>query len=207
MRANFQQTLMDYGLDYTTAKSLGAPMLACTGMIVPDIAPHLALLITNFPRPVTTYTEPVEFAYAGGLQATTTGVPKTSHTGNLQFIETDFGQAQGFMELLMAHGGVTDCTVYDGRPDRWMQAYQLHDCAITFEPSEFDAEGRSTLLKVSAPMSYMYFGLNTKLGTSGVVNQITGASNVVDQFLNKANQTLNIVRAGNNIVRALGDLF
>lgn len=207
MRHNFQQTLQDFGLDYQTAKALGAPMLACTGMIVPLIAPELALLCTNFPRPVVTRTEAVEFAYGGGLQASVTGIPKTHSTGNLQFIETDFGQMVGFQELLESEGGVTDCIVYDGRQGRYMRSFYLQDCAITFEAPEFDAEGRSTLLKVSAPVSYMYFGLNAALGTSTVVGRITGANNAVDQFLNKAQDTLNIVRAGNSLVRAIGDLF
>ena len=208
MRPNIQQTLIDYGLDYQTAKSLGAPMLACNAMIVPKIAPHLSLLIANFPRPIVTMTEPVDFAYSGGLQAHRTGIPKTNYTGNLQFIETEVGQIQGFAELLMAHGGSTDCIVFDGRVGRYSQAYNLPDCAITLEPQEMDAEGRSTIVKVSAPMSYMYFGLNVKLGKSSpLTGKIDDGLNGIDDFLNKANDILNIVRAGNSLVKALGDLW
>ncbi|ENV28402.1 hypothetical protein [Acinetobacter baumannii] len=118
MRASaFQQTLLDYCQDYETAKSLGTAMLACNAMIVPAIAPHIALLIPNAPRPVSTYTEPTEVIFAGGLQAHRSGVPKTSHDGQLQLIETDTGQIAGFAELLMANNGHTDCIVFDGRKE------------------------------------------------------------------------------------------
>ncbi|WP_336148186.1 hypothetical protein [Acinetobacter soli] len=204
MRAStFESTLLDYTQDYQQAKSLGAAMLACHGMIVPAIAPNIALLIPNCPRPSTTYTEPVEFSYAGGLQAHRPGVPKTSHTGQLQFIETDYGQVKGFMELLNSVGGTTDCIVYDGRPGRYTEAYELSDCAITFEPGEFDAEGRSTIMLISAPMSYMYFVINAQLGISYEIGRITESNTVVNQFLARANSILASVQAGNPLYRAL----
>ena len=207
MRANtFETMMLDYTGDYTQAKSLGSAMLSCHGMIVPEIAPNIALLIPNFPRPSNTYTEPVEYALAGGLQLHRPGVPKTSHQGQLQFIETDYGQAKGFMELLMAAGGSTNCIVYDGRPGRFTEAYELRDCAITFEPGEFDGEGRSTIMRISAPISYMYFGINAALGTSSTVGRIAGSDTVVNQFLDKANSILNSVQAGNALVRAIADL-
>jgi hypothetical protein len=208
MRAsNFEQTLLDYCQDYETAKSLGTAMLSCNAMIVPAIAPEIALLISQAPRPVTTYTESTEVIFAGGLQAHRTGVPKTSHEGQLQFIETDTGQIAGFAELLMANGGCTDCIVFDGRKDRFTLAYQLTDCAITFEGSEIDAEGRNTIMKVSAPIKYMYFGMNSSLGSSTpATGKMQNATPAFDNFLQKANDVLNIVQSGNTLIRALGQL-
>jgi hypothetical protein len=208
MTLNIQSTLLDYGMDYEMARSLGEPMLACNAMIVPEIAPHLALLAVNFPRPIVTMTEPVDYAYAGGMQTSRVGVPKTHSTGNLQFIETDVGIMQGFAELVMANGGETSCIVYDGRVGRYDKAYKLPKCAITFEPQEIDAEGRSTIIKVSAPMSYMYFGLNVSIGKSTpYMGQVKSGNSGFDDFLDKANNLLNIVRSGNNLVRALGDMW
>ncbi|WP_454667857.1 hypothetical protein [Acinetobacter calcoaceticus] len=208
MRAsNFEQTLLDYCQDYETAKSLGTAMLACNAMIVPTIAPQIALLIPQAPRPVTTYTEPAEIVFAGGLQAHRPGVPKTSHEGQLQFIETESGQIAGFAELLMANGGSTDCIVYDGRKERFTLAYQLTDCAITFEGGEIDAEGRNTIMKISAPIKYMYFGMNSSLGSSSpAVGKMQNATPAFDSFLRQASDVLNFVQAGNTLVRALGQL-
>ncbi|HGW3984094.1 hypothetical protein ACT4YP_20120 (plasmid) [Acinetobacter baumannii] len=207
MRASaFQQTLLDYCQDYETAKSLGTAMLACNAMIVPAIAPHIALLIPNAPRPVSTYTEPTEVIFAGGLQAHRSGVPKTSHDGQLQLIETDTGQMAGFAELLMANNGHTDCIVFDGRKDRFTLAYELKDCAITIEPGEIDAEGRNTLMRLNAPIKYMYFGMNANIGSSTQVGQVQNATQGFQDFINKANEVLNVVQAGNSLIRALGSL-
>lgn len=204
--SNFENTLMDYCNDYEEAKSLGAAMLACNSIIVPEIAPNIALLISNFPRPITTFTEPVEYAYAGGLQAHRPGVPKTSHTGQLQFIETDFGQIAGFGELLNSNGGQTNCIVYDGRRERYTASYYLQNCAITIEPGEMDAEGRNTILRHNGPMQYMYFGLNANLGTATKVGQIAGAGNAMNGFLQKSRSILNTIQAGNTLLNALGAL-
>lgn len=204
--SNFENTLMDYCNDYEEAKSLGAQMLACNSIIVPEIAPNIALLISNFPRPITTYTEPVEYAYAGGLQAHRTGVPKTSHTGQLQMIETDFGQIAGFAELLAANGGQTNCIVYDGRRERYTASYYLQNCAITIEPGEMDAEGRNTILRHNAPIQYMYFGMNANLGSATQIGQIAGSGNAMNQFLQKSRSILNTVQAGNTLLNALGAL-
>lgn len=204
--SSFENTLLDYCNDYEEVKSLGAAMLACNSIIVPEIAPHIALLIANFPRPVTTYTEPVEYALAGGLQAHRPGVPKTSHTGQLQFIETDFNQIAGFGELLSANGGQTNCIVYDGRRERFTQSYYLQNCAIQIEPGESDAEGRNVIMRHNGPMQYMYFGMNAALGTSTRVGQIQGAGTAMDNFLKQSRDILNTVQAGNSLIRALGSL-
>lgn len=204
--SNFENTLLDYCSDYEEAKSLGAAMLACNSIIVPEIAPNIALLIANFPRPMTTYTDPVEYAYAGGLQAHRPGVPKTSHTGQLQFIETDFGQIAGFAEILAANGGQTNCIVYDGRRERYTASYYLQNCAITLEAGENDAEGRNTIMRHNGPMSYMYFGQNAELGTASKVGQIIGSNTAMNGFLQKSKSILSTVQAGNTLLNALGAL-
>lgn len=204
--SSFENTLLDYCNDYEEVQSLGAQMLACNSIIVPVIAPNIALLISNFPRPIVSYTEPVEYALAGGLQAHRPGVPKTSYAGQLQMIETDFGQIAGFAELLASNGGQTDCIVYDGRRERYTTSYSLRNCAIQIEPGEMDAEGRNVILRHNAPIQYMYFGMNANLGSATQSGQITGAGTALDKFLKQSRDILNTVQAGNSLIRALGSL-
>lgn len=211
MQSQFIQTLRDYRGDYETAKQLGAAMLACNAMLVPEIAPNIALLFKTYPRPIVTNNESAEVSYSGGLAAHVAGVPKTSYEGAVTMIETETGQISDFAELLIANGGTTNCILYEGRVDRWTKCHELLDCAMTFEPSDLDSESRSTILTVSANMKYMYFGQNAAMGT--VAATVFGGTKVavngggVSGLLNKAQNILNVVQAGNSVLQAAKGLF
>lgn len=212
MQANFIQTPQDFRSDYEAVKQLGAPMLACQAMLVPEAAPNIALLFKTYPRPIMTNNESADIAFAGGLQGHVAGVPKTSFEGAVTMIETETGQIADFAELLIAQGGTTNCILYDGRVDRWTKAHELIDCAFTFEPGEVDSESRSTNLTISGNMKYMYFGQNAALGT--VNNSVYGGTQVgvngangSTEFLNKAQNILNVVKAGNTVLQAVRNLF
>lgn len=206
MRQNFIQTLQDYTGDAIAAQSLGAAMLQCNAVIVPEAMPSIALLITNFNRPVITNNESADYNLAGGAQFHVPGAPKTRYEGQWQMIETDFGQSTAFAELIMASGGQTDCIVYDGRAGRFMASHELTNVAITFEPIDIDAEGVSTIQRVSANVKYNYFGGTASLGGANAVGQIAGAANGVQETLNKARQILDTVYAGNTLINSMKSL-
>lgn len=210
MQSQFIQTLQEYRSDYETAKQLGAAMLACNAMLVPEAAPNIALLFKTYPRPIVTNNEGAEVGYAGGLMGHVAGVPKTSFEGAVTMIETETGQIADFAELLIAQGGTTNCILYDGRINRWTKAHELLDCTFTFEPGDLDSESRSTILTVSANMKYMYFGQNAAVGTAS--NAIFGGTQVglnggSSSLLNKAQNVLNVVKAGNSVLNAVKGLF
>lgn len=213
MQAQFIQTLPEYRDDYETAKQLGAAMLACNAMLVPEIAPNIALLLKSYPRPIVTNNEAAEVAYAGGLAGHVAGVPKTSFQGAVTAIETETGQIADFAELLMSNGGTTNCILYDGRMNRWTKAHELIDCAFTFEPGDIDSESRTTILTISANMTYMYFGQNAALGSvsggkfGGAQVPVLGSAGGISGTLNKAQNILNIVKAGNSLFSAAKNLF
>lgn len=216
MQAAFIQTLREYRSDYEAAKQLGAAMLSCNAMIVPEAAPQIALLFKTYPRPIITNNEAAEVSYAGGLAAHVAGVPKTSYEGAVTMIETESGQISEFAELLAANGGSTNCVLYDGRVGRWTKAHELLDCAFTFEAGDIDSEGRSQILTISGNMKYMYFGQNASAGgvsatAFGGINIPTGGASsgngAVGNLLSKAQGMLNIAVAGNNILKAAKSLF
>lgn len=207
MNQNFINTLRDYTQDAKTAESLGSAMLQCSGMFVPEGAPEIALLITNFPRPMITHNEPADFNLAGGGQFHVSGAPKNRYDGSFQMIETDFGQATAFAELLMSCGGSMNCTVYDGRPDRFIRAHELLNVSFTFEPFEIDSEGVSTIQRVSGQVKYNYYGVNASLGqasSNGMINGINDGSRVLYE---RANKILDAVYAGNTLVNAIREFF
>ena len=207
MQQNFIQTLQDYTGDAIAAQSLGAAMLQCNGMIVPEAMPNIALLIVNFNRPITTNNEAADYNVAGGAQFHVPGAPKNRFEGQWQLIETDFGQATAFAELIMSQGGQTDCVVYDGRQGRYMSMHQLTNVAITFEPIDIDSEGVSTIQRVSANVKYNYYGMSAGLGNTNVVGQISGAKSGVQSVLQKAQGLLNTVYAGNTLINSMKSLF
>lgn len=212
MQAAFIQTLREYRSDYEAAKQLGAAMLSCNAMLVPETAPHIALLFKTYPRPIITNNESAEVSYAGGLAAHVPGTPKTSYEGAVTAIETESGQISEFAELLVASGGSTNCILYDGRMNRWTKAHELLDCAFTFEPGDMDSEGRSQILTISGNMKYMYFGQMADAGSVstavfGGVNIPTSGSGGVGSLLSKAQNLINVATAGNNIIQAAKSLF
>lgn len=216
MTPQFIKTLQEYKSDYESAKALGAAMLACNAMIVPKIAPHIALLFKTFPRPISTNNDSADVEYAGGLKAHVSGTPKMDFEGSFTVIETETGQIAEFAELLQAHGGGTDCIVYDGHMNRWTKAYELLDCAMTFEPGEIDSSSTSQILSISGNMRYMYFGLSAELGSKanssygGKRVNMTGMSNANNSggnLLTQAQNILNVVQAGNNVFNAAKSIF
>ncbi len=206
MLQNFMPTLRDYVNDEIAMRSLGAAMLQSNAMMVPECAPELALLITNFQRPVITFNESADFNVAGGAQFHVPGAPKNRYEGPIQMIETDFGQVTALSELLMTMGS-TNCIIYDGRPDRYTQAYELRNCSFTFEPLDIDGEGVSSIVRASATMKYNYTGINAELGSVDTLGRIIGADQGTKALFEKAKQYLDLIYAGNTIMNAIKDLY
>ncbi|EXB84790.1 hypothetical protein [Acinetobacter sp. 272263] len=209
MRQKFYSTPAELRRDYEVAKGLGAPMLQCNAMLVPEIAPELRLLFKSYPRPILTNNDKAEVAYAGGLAAHVPGTIKTSYEGAFTIIETEKGIVADFADLLAANNGTTNCLVYDGRYDRWTKVHELTDCALTLEPGEVDAESRSQIMTISGNMSYMFFGQSSSAGivsnavAGGIQIQGTGNS----ELLTKAQNLLNLVKTGVDVSNSVKNLF
>lgn len=185
-------SLAAYNNDYATAKSLGSPMLASNAYLEPIGASHLRLLFLSTTRPMVTLNDPADVSYAGGLQASVAGTPKTKYTMSLTIQETDSGPVADFAEWAIENGGTFDCYYYDGRPENPLRQYFLQGCCITFDGGgEIGAENRSTVVTVSAQLEYVYFGQNSGLGSvsgGGILGKIQGAVNKVQGALNIGKQ-------------------
>jgi len=207
MLQNFIQTHRDYFGDGVAAQQLGAAMLQSSGMVVPDAMPSIALFITTSSSPVLTNNEPADFNLAGGGQFHVPGAPKNRYEGQWGIIETDLGAVRAFAQLIASMGGQTNCWYYDGREGRFMRAHRLTNCAITFENIDIDGEGVSTVQRCQASVKYNYYGQQAELGTVNSVGQISGATKGVDEVLQRSQQVLNTIYAGNTLVNAIRGLF
>lgn len=151
--------------DYTTAKSLGSPLLASNGMLVPEGYEDLRLLIQGFTRPIITQNDPAEANYAGGLAAHVNTVPKTAYQMSVTILETEAGRVQDFAEKLLLNGGQMNVWAYDGRPKKYTNRYKLHDCIFTFDGGgDIQSDSRSQVVTIQATMYYVYFGQVESLG-------------------------------------------
>lgn len=206
MKQNFIQTLQDYVQDGLAAQSLGSAMLQCNGMLVPQGMPEIALLITNFSRPVITNNESADFNLAGGAQFHVAGAPKNRYEGQIQVIETDFGQATAFAELIMSMGGTTDAMMFDRRAGRYIGAHEVQNLTFTFEPIDVDSDGVSTIQRVQGTIKYNYYGAMANLGRANSTGQIQNINQATRAVYDKAQSILNMVYAGNTLVRAIKDL-
>lgn len=205
MQKNLYTSISKFAKDHDTAQALGAALLQCNGMIVPEALPGIALLIPNFQIPVITHNEPADYNLAGGFQAHVSGAPKNRYDLTMQLIETDTGQLIKFAEMLMSTGGMTDCIAYEGQPGNFMQAHQLRDCAITFDPKDFEGEGVSSIIRVQAQCKVNYYGVNAHLGNGNTSGQLGNASN--NEFFKKARQIIDTVEAGSSLINTIREFF
>lgn len=207
MKQNFINTLRDYVQDGLAAQSLGSAMLQCNGMFVPDNMPEIAILIPNYTSPVVTNNESADFNLAGGGQYHIAGAPKNRYEGQIQMIETDFGQVNKFAELLVASGGTTDGYMYDGREGRYVTAHRVTNITFTFEPKDIDGEGVSTIQRVQGSIKYNYYGQMANLGSATLSGRISGVDEATQGITEKTRQLLDMVYAGNNLIRSMRDIF
>lgn len=206
MKQNFINTLQEYTQDGLSAQSLGSAMLQCSGMFVPDNMPEIAILIPNYSSPVITNNESADFNLAGGGQFHVAGAPKNRYEGQIQMIETDFGQVNAFAELLMASGGTTDGFMYDGKKGRFVTAHRLTNITFTFEPKDIDGEGVSTIQRVQGSIKYNYYGQLAHLGGANAIGQLTGMSEATKTTYDKAKKLLDMIYAGNALMRAIREI-
>jgi hypothetical protein len=200
--------------DYLAAKQLGSPVLACQFMLVPRDFEYGRLLIKSGPYPVVSNNDPAEVNYAGGLQASVAGIPKTKYEGAISIIETEDGHAQAFGEFVVGRGGCINCDLYLGRPGNFSRFFELTDCKIRVEQGEWDSESRSQVLMLNGQMDYMYFGQFAKSGGNGTIIPGQKESAGAKQLIERVQQVINVAQGGVNLAsqalrfgEALGDLL
>lgn len=194
---------------------LGSPLLSCQGMFVPRDMPELRFLFKSGPRPIITNGDPAETHMAGGNVIITAGCPVTKYTGNLQIIVTEACHEQLFAEYIVASGGILDvCDFYDGRVDSFTAAYELKNCAIRFEPGEWDSESKSQTQIISAPIDYNYYGNFASIGVNGTVlpgkRKVEGVDdliNRVERVVRTAQSATSLARNTVSVGRQIGSLF
>ena len=171
--------------DYLTSKELGAAMLACNAVFIPQGFENIRLLIQNFQRPIETRLESAEVDYANGLQASVPGTIKTKFEGQWTLIETESGAILDFAAAINSpeyNGVIPLSKIYEGHKasDSVGRVHEIIDATISFESGgDIDAASRNQILQVQATYTYMYFGESGNLGSTDntLANTIASALN------------------------------
>ncbi|ENV14260.1 hypothetical protein F965_00503 [Acinetobacter schindleri NIPH 900] len=191
--------------DYEAIKQIGSPILGCQGMLVPRGMEEYRFLIKTCPRPIVSNGDPAEVQYAGGFTGIVAGVPQTKFSGGFSIIETEAGHAQLLAEYIVNSGGMIDCDYYDGRIGNFTRAYELLNCAMRFEPTDFDTENRSQGMIVSGTMDYNFFGSFATIGSNGTVapgqKSVAGIQDLVSRVQNVTSAVSGIANTIGSISR------
>lgn len=193
----------------------GDLLLACQGMIVIPELEDYRFLVTAFPNVYATASDPAVTAVGGGGDVITPSIPKTSFEGNLTILETERGAVNELAEFILnCQGGqIPKIDLYIGHLHQYTMVKEYHNVAIRFETSDLDTDSKSEVVKVSAPITFNYFGQHAKIGTNGTVK--SGQANMgksdllsrVENTLSTIRRTTNAVGSITNGIKQLGSLF
>ena len=200
--------------DFELAKSLGAPLLQCQGMLVFNNMSISGvsleqfsggrLLIQSAPRPIVSNFDPAEAQYAGGFVGVVPSIPNTKFTGSLTMIETETGAVQALAEFIVGNGGALDATYYDGRLGYFHRAYQMLNMAVRFEAAEYNADSKSNVMTVTCPVDYNYFGLYADIGDNQTLQ--VGGTGKTSKWHQDVKNVLDTVRMATQTVGAVKEL-
>lgn len=207
--------------DFEIAQSLGSPLLQCQGMLVIDrmsgdsdlsSKANVALqkmsggrlLIQSAPRPIVSNFDPAEAHYAGGFVGVVPSIPNTKFTGSITMLETETGAVQELAELIVNNGGAIDCKYYDGRLDMFHRVYTMLNMAIRFESAEYTADSKSSVMTVTCPVDYNYFGVYADIGENQTIQ--AGSTGETSGWHKEVKNVLDTVRAARSTAGQLGGL-
>ena len=193
----------------------GGLLLQSEGMLVLEGLEDLRLLITGCPRPILSFDEPAVTKIGGGAEIITPSMPKTSYEGQITFIETEQGAISQLAEYIAnVNGGMVNADYYDGRVDNFTNVYHLQNLALRFDPSDFDTDSRSEVVKITAPATYNFFGTNATIGTNFTAQAgkkggsgVAGLVNRVNNAMSKVRKVANGVSGIANGVGAVASIF
>lgn len=189
--------------DAIAVQGMGSPLLQCQGMFVPRGMEDYRYLIISGPRPIVTNADSAEANFAGGYTAPIPGYPQTKYTGTLQLLETESGHIQYLAEYIVASGGLINMDYYDGRVDSFTRAFELLNCTLKFEPSEFASESKSAVTTISCSFDYNFFGSFAGIGENGTVYPGQRDMPGITDLINRVQAVINTAQAANNAARSI----
>lgn len=115
------------------------------------------LLLKQFPWPVATVSDVIEYYGPVGQKMVQPQQNKTKQEGPFTIYETVENHAGEFLKNIIAQGGEFDATVYAGRPDDYKRKEELKKCILVADTPDRDWENDTSPLMISGTMHYHWF--------------------------------------------------
>jgi len=143
---------------FQNTNDLGAKAIQADAMIVFDgYESDMPLLCKQFPWPVATTGDPIEFYGPLGQKMVQPKQVQTQQSGPIAFYETRANTAGLFLKAVIAAGGVLNGTVYQGRVDDNTGSERILNVILVIDTPSRDWENESQVLTLEGTCHYHWF--------------------------------------------------
>ncbi|WP_236167384.1 hypothetical protein [Pseudomonas fulva] len=142
---------------FQNTNDMGAKAVQSDATLVIDGFEHMVLQFKQFPWPVATTGDVIEYFGPVGQKMVQPQQSKTKQEGPFTIYETVANHCGEFLAQLIEQGGEFNATVYAGRPDDYKKKHTLHKCILVADTPDRDWENDTSPLMVSGTMHYHWF--------------------------------------------------
>ncbi|BAW27443.1 MULTISPECIES: hypothetical protein [Pseudomonas] len=142
---------------FQNTNDLGRKVIQSDAQIVFDQFPDMPLLVKQFPWPVATPGDVIEYYGPNGQLMVQPKQVKTKQEGPVAFYETVLGQASEMLKAYIANGAYLDATVYEGRPDDYKRKEDLKNLVLVMDTPDRDWENDAQTLLFQGTLHFHWF--------------------------------------------------
>lgn len=142
---------------YQNTMDMGRKAVQADAQIVIDGFEDMTLLIKQFPWPVPTVGDAIEFFGPSGQAMAQPKQVKTKQEGPVGIYETVKSHAGEMLKSILAQGGVFTATVYAGRPDDYTQKEDIVGAFMVMDQPDRDWENDAQVLLLAGTLHFHWF--------------------------------------------------
>lgn len=147
---------------YNATKAVGNPRVVSDATLDIDNFPGMYLTIKAFPWAVLSPGEPIEVPMPLGVMRALPGQTQVRKQGSIQLIETVTGASSAMLRTMIRNRGIFNAWLYEGTPERFVEAHRIIDAFIVAEPPDRSWEDNTVALTISGTIHFHYFGQITQ---------------------------------------------
>ncbi|MDG9809411.1 MULTISPECIES: hypothetical protein [Pseudomonas] len=143
---------------FQNTNDMGAKAVQSDATVVIEGYEDMVLLFKQFPWPVATATDVIEYFGPVGQKMVQPQQSKTKQEGPFTIYETVNNHADLFLKNLIEQGGEFNATVYAGRPDDFKMKHEIKKAILVCDTPDRDWENDTSPLMISGTLHYHWFG-------------------------------------------------
>ncbi|MBD8671644.1 hypothetical protein [Pseudomonas lurida] len=136
---------------------MGRKAVQADATIVFDDFPDTVLLIKQFPWPVATPGDVVEFFGPIGQKMVQPSQNKTKQEGPVAIYETVNNHCSEFLKKVIESGAQLNATVYAGRPESYTKKEEIKDACLIMDTPDRDWENETQVLICQGTLHFHWF--------------------------------------------------